>query len=347
MIPAASRRELARRSAPFAAAAALAFVIAPIGTTVRWGEYGIAVALTVLAVGAVHVIPWQRLWGAVSVLPVLAFLVSTALLRDAAGGANAGIGVLSLLAVVWCALYHGRAHLFIVLAAVLAFFVLPPLLIGGDAYPAAGLRQGVVMAVVGAVIGLTVQRLVHRIRREAANSEAQRVELQRLARESDHLLAELERMASTDSLTGLPNRRAWTDWITAAVEQERPFAVAMLDLDRFKAYNDSHGHAGGDALLAEAAAVWTVALGDRGRLARIGGEEFAVLIDAVHVTTAEALIERLRDATPFAQTVSAGIAVWDGLEPADAAMRRADDALYAAKRLGRDRCVVAPHVFVS
>ena len=88
-------------------------------------------------------------------------------------------------------------------------------------------------------------------------------------------------------------------------------------------------------------------LGNRGRLARIGGEEFAVLTDATHLTAVEVLIECLREATPFGQTVSAGIAVWDGLEPADAAMRRADDALYAAKHLGRDRCVVAPHVFVS
>lgn len=117
----------------------------------------------------------------------------------------------------------------------------------------------------------------------------------------------------------------------------------MLDLDHFKTYDDSRGHAGGDALLAEAAAVWTRQLGNRGRLARIGGEEFAVLIYAPQL--AEALIERLRSATPYGQTTSAGIAVRAGREPADALMRRADDALYAAKRLGRDRCVVADEAF--
>ena len=338
MIPAASRRELARRCAPFAAAAAIAFALVPIGTDVRWLEYAAAVVLTGLTVAAVNVVPWARLWGALSVVPVLGFLIAVALLRDAAGGATAGISVLTLLPVVWCALYHRRSHLIVVLVGVLVFFVVPPLLIGGAGYPLAGLRQGAVTAVVGTVLGLTVQRLVQRIRADAAHSEEQRLQLQQLARESDHLLAELDRVASTDMLTGLANRRAWTEWLAAAVERDQPFAIAILDLDHFKAYNDSHGHAGGDALLAEAAAVWTVALRERGRVARIGGEEFAVLVEA---RSAVSVIERLREATPFGQTVSAGIAVWDGFEPADATMCRADDALYTAKRGGRDRCVVA------
>jgi diguanylate cyclase (GGDEF)-like protein len=341
MIPAASRRELARRAAPFTVAAVLAVALAAIGQGVRWIEYGAAVALGVLTVAAAAVIPWERLWGATSVLPVLLFLVSASLLRDAVGGASAGIGVLVLLPVVWCALYHRRAHLILVLVGVLIYFALPPVLIGGEAYPLAGLRQGAVTAVVGTVIGLCVQRLVHHIRRDAAHSEAQRVELQRLARESEHLLAELERVASTDMLTGLANRRAWSEWLTVAADAKRPFAVAMLDLDRFKAYNDSQGHAGGDALLAEAADVWTRALGNDGRMARVGGEEFAVLIDAAEADVAEATIERLRRVTPYKQTVSAGVAVWDGAECPDTLMRRADDALYTAKRLGRDRCVVA------
>lgn len=347
MIPATSRRELARRSAPFVAAALVAFALAPIGTEVRWIEYAAAVGLSVFAVAIVTVVPWDRLWGAASVVPVLLFLVSASLLRDAAGGASAGIGVLVLLPVVWCALYHRRAHLILVLVGVLIYFALPPLLIGGEAYPLSGLRQGAVSAVVGTVIGLSVQRLVHHIRKDAAHGEAQRIELQRLARESEHLLAELERMASTDMLTGLANRRAWTDWLAAAAGRRQPFAVAMLDLDRFKAYNDSQGHAGGDALLAEAADVWTRALRDEGRMARIGGEEFAVLIDAAEADAAAATIERLRRVTPYGQTVSAGIAVWDGVELPGALMRRADDALYAAKHLGRDRCVVAHPAFAG
>ena len=347
MIPAANRRELARRCAPFATAAAIGFALVPIGTQVRWAEYCAAIALTVLATSVVNVLPWSRLWGALSVVPCLSFLAAIALLRDAAGGAAAGISVLTLLPVVWCALYHRRAHLIVVLVGVLVFFVVPPLLIGGAGYPLAGLRQGAVTAVVGTVLGLTVQRLVQRIREDAARSEEQRLELQRLARESDHLLAELDRMASTDMLTGLANRRAWTGWLAGAVERTQPFAVAMLDLDHFKAYNDSHGHAGGDALLAEAASVWTVALCERGRVARVGGEEFAVLLDAREAATAESVIERLRLVTPFGQTVSAGIAVWDGCEPAAAMMRRADDALYAAKRLGRDRCVGPSQLLVG
>jgi diguanylate cyclase (GGDEF)-like protein len=337
--PSAARRELVRRCAPFVAAALVAFALAPLGTAVHWAEYGLAVALTAVTVTTVVAVPWTKLPRTTTVLPVLLFLVAAACLRDAAGGSSSGVGVVTLLAVVWCALYHPRSHVILVLVGVLIFFALPPLLVGGDAYPLSGLRQGAVSAVVGAVVGLTVQRLVHRIRRDAARSEAQRVELERLARESDLLMGELARMARTDTLTGLANRRAWTDWLALAEAGPAPFAVAMLDLDGFKAYNDTHGHAGGDALLAEAAAVWTARLAGHGRMARIGGEEFAVLIDAPG--SAEALIERLRAATPFGQTVSAGIAVRLGDESAAAAMRRADDALYTAKHLGRDRCVVA------
>ncbi|MDA0173840.1 GGDEF domain-containing protein [Solirubrobacter taibaiensis] len=338
MIPLVSRRELVRRCAPFVAAAASAFALVPVGTDVRWDGYGLALLLTALVVGSAIVVPWERLPGSTRVLPVLLFLVAAACLRDAAGGTTAGIGIITLLPVVWCALYHPRSHLMLVLVGVLIFFALPPLLVGGDAYPLSGLRQGAVSAIVGAVIGLTVQRLVHRVRRDAAHSEAQRAELERLARESAALMTELERMARTDTLTGLANRRAWTDWLTAAASGPAPFAVAMLDLDHFKTYNDTHGHASGDALLAEAAAVWTPLLDGHGRIARIGGEEFAVLLSTPYP---EAVIERLRRATPYGQTVSAGIAAWDGAQAADALMRRADDALYAAKRLGRDRYVVA------
>lgn len=322
-----------------------AFVLVPVGTAVHWLEYSVAIALTAITVGSVNLVPWHRLPRSTSVLPALLFLVAAAFLRDAAGGASAGIGIGTLLPVVWCALYHPRSHLMLVLLGVLIYFALPPLLIGGDAYPLSGLRQGAVTAIVGAVTGFAVQRLVHRVRSDAARSEAQRAELERLARESQLLMGELERMASTDTLTGLANRRAWTEWLTAATAGPAPFAVAMLDLDHFKAYNDSRGHAEGDALLAEAATVWTRELGGRGALARIGGEEFAVLIYAPQ--HAGALIERLRRATPYGQTVSAGIAVRDGREAADTLMRRADDALYAAKRLGRDRCVVADEAFAS
>lgn len=346
MIPAASHHELARRAVPFAAAALVAFALVPVGTPVQWPEYLAATVLTVLAIAAVIVVPWERLPSASSVLLVLVFVVAAALLRDAAGGTPAGVSVMALLPVVWCALYHSRSHLIVVLVGVLISFVLPPLMVGGDAYPLSGLRLGALYAVVGTVIGFTVQRLVHRVREDAARSEAQRAELQRLARESDHLLAELERMASTDMLTGLANRRAWTGWMTAAVDDAAPFAVAMIDLDHFKAFNDSHGHAGGDALLAEIAAVWTRVLEGRGRVARVGGEEFAVLIDGAHAWSPEVVIAHLRRATPFGQTVSAGVAVWDGAESPETLMSRADHALYAAKRGGRDRCVTADEAFV-
>ena len=96
------------------------------------------------------------------------------------------------------------------------------------------------------------------------------------------LLDRLERMAHTDDLTGLINRRAWDLELEREVGRARrndnPLAVAMLDLDRFKAYNDRHGHQAGDRVLREAASAWRTVLRDTDLLARYGGEEFAVAL---------------------------------------------------------------------
>jgi diguanylate cyclase (GGDEF)-like protein len=157
------------------------------------------------------------------------------------------------------------------------------------------------------------------------------------------LLGQLEHLARTDPLTGLPNRRFWEQHLPGelarAGRETAPLCVAMLDLDHFKAYNDRRGHQAGDRLLADAAVAWRGALRPYDVLARYGGEEFSLILPGCDLEAGVALVERLRAFTPHSETASAGIAEWDGDEPADSLVGRADAALYQAKRAGRDRVV--------
>jgi diguanylate cyclase (GGDEF)-like protein len=159
------------------------------------------------------------------------------------------------------------------------------------------------------------------------------------------LLGQLEHMARTDSLTGLPNRRHWEQQLPRELARswrdEQPVCVAILDLDHFKEYNDQRGHQAGDRLLREAGAAWREALRPYDILARFGGEEFSVILPGCAMEDGFALVERLRAETPDGESCSAGIAKWDGDEPPDALVGRADAALYRAKRAGRNRAVAA------
>ncbi|WP_445148645.1 diguanylate cyclase [Baekduia sp. Peel2402] len=159
------------------------------------------------------------------------------------------------------------------------------------------------------------------------------------------LLARLDEQARTDQLTGVANRRTWDHELPRELARARrtgePLSLAMLDLDRFKAYNDAHGHPAGDRLLRGAAAAWGERLRTTDVLARYGGEEFVVLLPACDGLNALQVAEQLRDAVPGAETCSIGIATWDGAESADELVARADTALYEAKAAGRDRVVSA------
>jgi diguanylate cyclase (GGDEF)-like protein len=159
------------------------------------------------------------------------------------------------------------------------------------------------------------------------------------------LLGTLQATARTDPLTGLPNRRVWDEDLARELARARrhggTLCLAMLDLDRFKAFNDHHGHQAGDRLLAAAAAAWRPALRATDTLARYGGEEFAILLPHSDHDAARTVVERLLGSVPLGQTASAGIAQWDGHEPAEALLARADAALYAAKGAGRARAVTA------
>jgi diguanylate cyclase (GGDEF)-like protein/PAS domain S-box-containing protein len=159
------------------------------------------------------------------------------------------------------------------------------------------------------------------------------------------LVARLDQHARTDQLTGLANRRTWDHElpreIARAERSGEPLSLAIIDLDRFKSYNDTHGHPAGDRLLRGAAAAWTQRLRATDVLARYGGEEFAVLLPACDGDAAHRVAEALRLAVPAAETCSIGLVTWDGEETPEALVARADAALYRAKDSGRDRVVAA------
>jgi len=168
----------------------------------------------------------------------------------------------------------------------------------------------------------------------------------------DHVLrrasrvADLSRAARHDPLTGLPNRRAWNERVEQELARSHrsgaPLCLALLDLDGFKRVNDGLGHQAGDELLTAAALQWRPALRESDVLARIGGDEFGVLLPETDLEGAHRALERMRAATPNGRTTSAGVAEAGAGDDAAGLARRADEALYAAKRGGRDRVTASP-----
>lgn len=161
--------------------------------------------------------------------------------------------------------------------------------------------------------------------------------------------------AHRDALTGLPNRGALTllePRLLRVSPLDTPVAVLMLDIDHFKAINDTHGHDAGDIALRHVAARLTALIRQGDTLVRWGGEEFCLCLPGSDAAGALAAAEKLRvglagspvalpDGTTLALTASLGLAVLKPGESLSAAMGRADGALFAAKRAGRDRVMVA------
>ncbi|MDQ2069067.1 sensor domain-containing diguanylate cyclase [Natronospira bacteriovora] len=169
----------------------------------------------------------------------------------------------------------------------------------------------------------------------------------------ERMTEELRRLSQTDPLTGAANRRVFMDVLREEYERARryrhPLSMLMLDLDRFKQINDGHGHAAGDEVLKRFVDVCTQALRSSDCLARMGGEEFAILLPETDLQSATRLAERLRCAVagmafsgtdgPFAVTVSIGVTDLDEKDTAEEnLLARADKCLYAAKAEGRN-CV--------
>ena len=156
--------------------------------------------------------------------------------------------------------------------------------------------------------------------------------------------AVLEEQSRTDPLTGAANRRHLQHELArefARLERRGgELAVAYLDLDHFKRFNDTHGHTAGDELLRDLVARWQGQLRPIDVLARVGGEEFVVVFPDIDLGSCRMAVERLRLLVPDHETCSAGIAVYHEGDDVDDLVSRADEALYAAKRVGRDRTVV-------
>jgi diguanylate cyclase (GGDEF)-like protein len=471
----------ARNVAPFAVAAALAWLTVPIATSVNWVEYGVATALlpVCVALGAC------LRTGIGRVAPSLVFLAALGLLRNSGGGIASGASAVAIVPVFYTAL-HGdsRRELYVLLAGLAVFYLVPILLVGPPAYPHTQYRAATLAVAASSIIGLATQRLVAATRERTAearerehmleelsvvvrglfNSENARVDVCAAARkigqasvavlyeltpardafaatahdgidrgqeEATAIEAPLERptavrevfetgrsvlitqdvehrvgsvelwkaagspetvlyepllrqgetmgvlvvgwpgeiradgarskvvellaheaaavltradalsalsdQASTDPLTGLPNRRAWDASLTDALRDAVTVTVAILDLDHFKQYNDTYGHPAGDRLLKESAAMWREQLRSGDLLARLGGEEFGLLLLNCDQSRAREVIERLRASVYHDRTCSVGFAEHKPGESAEQVMARADTALYEAKETGRDR----------
>ncbi len=167
------------------------------------------------------------------------------------------------------------------------------------------------------------------------------------AAEARSSAAALQALANTDVLTGIANRRRLHDALEEALAQPGPVSVVLVDVDRFKRINDTHGHSMGDEVLHQVAVTIEAVAGPHGLVGRWGGEEFLVLIRDGDHEGARAVAEACRGAVadldlPLVGTVtcSLGVAVSAPGDTAWTLLRRADEALYGAKHAGRDRVVV-------
>lgn len=170
-----------------------------------------------------------------------------------------------------------------------------------------------------------------------------------------HLEAELLHLAATDSLTGIANRRRLLERTGEELRRARrfghPLALLLVDLDHFKRVNDNWGHATGDRALLRVAEICGATVRDIDLAARLGGEEFAVLLPVITPEAAKEVGERLRraietigleadDGTPIPLTASIGVAVMASGDTPESLLGRADQAMYEAKRSGRNRMIV-------
>ncbi len=190
--------------------------------------------------------------------------------------------------------------------------------------------------------------------------EADAARTAELAEQLFHAKAELEekqteltRLANTDPMTGLWNRRRFLSLGEEAIENaavDNTLWVLMMDIDHFKRINDTYGHAAGDVAIRDFANLIQQKVGDRGFVGRMGGEEFAAILTNCPVDEAYRIAERIRKSTTqmqtesesemFRFTTSMGVAAWSiGETSIEPALDRADRALYSAKSYGRNRVV--------
>jgi diguanylate cyclase (GGDEF)-like protein len=217
----------------------------------------------------------------------------------------------------------------------------------------------------GAILLLGTQEHMHdsrlqtEIHKQANDLSVMMRESVRKNRELKEANETIERLARTDSLTGLANRRtlyeALPREIARAERTGESLSVIMADLDRFKLINDQYGHITGDEVLARSAAVFGSQLRPYDLAARYGGEEFVLLLPGTSTDGAIVIAERIRKEVAALQvpgcprtfTVSLGVARWMPCEAPEEFLSRADAALYSAKSAGRNRVEAASDVWIG
>jgi diguanylate cyclase (GGDEF)-like protein len=277
-------------------------------------------AVTTVCALAMRLPLWARLGDRTTLVMVPVALAMIAAHNSVSAVDPFRYGVFYLLLFVWIGMYHRPGTALLAAVPTVASYAWP-LVAGGN-------HEALSTAVYAVPMYVLVGEILSR--RSTALGEAQ---------------SRLHRLAHVDSLTGLPNRRAFLDLLAGACDGDatrRP-AVAFLDLDRFKAVNDRLGHAAGDALLVSVSSALASALRRGDVAARLAGDEFAVLLAGpLDRADAEAIGRRLRtaigvaahDAAPdVGVAASIGIA-WCAGRPEEV-LHRADEAMYAAKRNGR------------
>ncbi len=285
-----------------------------IGPSSHWalallGAVGACVAALALAVLA----PNHRL--AVSLL-ACAGIASLTVMQAGTGGVTSSYAILAVTPMLWLGLRAGSLELMAGVAAFAACCFLPMAILGPPAYPVLPARAMLLFAAGCAVAG----------------------SLRSVCREMDDLTRRLRREAVVDDLTGLLNRRGWrrecARELTRAARSGDPVALVAIDLDHFKALNDSWGHEEGDRVLRQTASRMRAAFRAGDVVARLGGDEFVGLLTDSGVAGARRAIARLRRMTPPDGAFSVGVAIWDRQEELPELMKRADGALYAAKASG-------------
>jgi diguanylate cyclase (GGDEF)-like protein len=265
-------------------------------------------------------------------------------MAPASAGYQALILVGSALFVAWSPRWHAGWLALAVFLSVLQLVAAP---IGAAGL---GASQLMVAVLAGLVSVVGHQLAYHRMRRGLE----QQFELRRLttiAQRQEHAVEELNRelvrTARTDSVTGIGNRRALDEAMVKLAGTR--LAAVLLDLDHFKSFNDRNGHLAGDEALARVGGILRKAVRRGDLVFRYGGEEFLILTPGGDRDSAARLADRVRHAVqedpqvgPWGLTLSAGVAVADRFSASNplGLLRRADAALYQAKRAGRNRVVV-------
>lgn len=281
--------------------------------TIVWGA-----ALIALAVALTVLLPWHRLPRFAMVAPPFVYVLVASGFGPGHGDPLASWAGLFLLPVFWLSLYATGLELAAGVGAV-AIAILTPM---GSATPRPDPAQAFELIGLAAALGIGSHRLFEEMRARAG----------------------MKRLARTDPLTGIPNRRVWETAVSAQLAEaggdEVPTSVAILNVDQFRAYNDRYGRPTGDRLLKFFTARWQTELRNSDLLARIDGDTFAVLMPRCQLEAGGAVIRRLCS-VPATTTTSAGVACWNGHESIHELIARAQRALFQAKEEGRSRIVLA------